>query len=261
MKPLLPVLVLATALLAACATSPLGRQQFLLLPASEMDQMGASAFTQMKQQQTTVTGTSRSQYVTCVAHAITGVANTGQTWDVTLFKDDQANAFALPGGKIGVYTGLLKVAKTQDQLAAVLGHEVGHVLARHANERMSLQYATQTGAQLIAAIAGGDSGRKQTIMGLLGVGAQYGVTLPFSRKQEAEADLIGLQLMAKAGFDPRQSILLWENMSAAGGGQPPEFLSTHPSNASRISDLQAHMPQAQKLYQQAKASGRSPHCG
>lgn len=254
---LLPLLVL---LLTACATSPLGRHQFVLIPAAEMDQMGVTAFTQMKQKEPTETGTKQSHYVTCVANAITGVAQTGEHWDVVLFKSKEVNAFALPGGKIGVYTGLLKVAKTQDQLAAVLGHEVGHVLAQHANERLSLQYATQTGAQLIAIAAGGEPGQQQTLLNLLGVGVQYGVALPFSRTQESEADLIGLQLMAQAGFDPRQAVQLWKNMDAQGGAQPPEFLSTHPSNASRIEDLQAHLPRAEQLYRQARAAGHSPHC-
>src|SRR5699024_5189240 len=109
-------------------------------------------------------------------------------------------------------------------LATVIGHEVGHVLAQHSNERMSIQYATQTGTQLVAALAGGDSAQKDTLMGLLGVGAQYGVQLPFSRKHEAEADVIGLQIMAEAGFNPEQSVDLWRNMAAAGGASPPEFL-------------------------------------
>lgn len=255
------VIPLLTLLLAACATSPLGRHQFLLLPEAEMEQMGATAFAQMTRQEPTESGTTESRYVVCVAQAITRVLNRNESWDVVLFKDKQANAFALPGGKIGVYTGLLKVARTQGQLAAVLGHEVGHVLAKHANERLSLQYATQTGAQLIAAVAGGDPARQKTLFNVLGIGVQYGVALPFSRTQESEADLIGLRLMARAGFDPRQSIALWQNMSKAGGAQPPEFLSTHPSNASRIEELREHLPGAMRLYKKATATGRSPHCG
>ncbi|MBM1145318.1 MAG: peptidase [Alcanivorax sp.] len=252
---------LTVLLLAACATSPLGRQQFLLLPAAEMDQMGVQAYSEMKQEQPTVSGTKEARYVQCVANAITAVVDSDQQWEVTVFKDDSANAFALPGGKIGVHTGLLKVAKNQDQLAAVIGHEVGHVIAQHSNERMSIQYATQTGTQLVAALAGGDSAEKQTLMGLLGVGAQYGVQLPFSRKHEAEADVVGLQLMAEAGFNPEQSVDLWRNMAAAGGSAPPELLSTHPSNETRIQGLQARLPEARPIYQQARAAGRRPNCG
>ncbi|MCU5787942.1 M48 family metallopeptidase [Alloalcanivorax marinus] len=251
----------ALLLLVACATSPLGRQQFLLMPASEMDQMGATAYAEMKQQQPIETGTAEVRYVQCVANAITSVLDSDQQWEVTVFKDDTANAFALPGGKIGVHTGLLKVAKNQDQLAAVIGHEVGHVLAQHSNERVSIQFATQTGAQLVAALAGGDSAEQQTLMGLLGVGAQYGVQLPFSRKHESEADVIGLQLMAEAGFNPEQSVNLWQNMAAASGGSPPEFLSTHPSNQSRIEGLRARLPEVRPIYQQARAAGRTPNCG
>lgn len=160
---------------------------------------------------------------------------------MTVFQEDSANAFALPGGKIGVHTGLLKVADNQSQLAAVIGHEIGHVQAQHSNERMSLQYATQSGMQLLGALAGQDSAAKQGIMAALGVGAEYGLALPFSRKHEAEADIIGLQLMAQAGFDPRESVGLWQNMAAANGGnEPPEFMSTHPSNSTRIEGLRAH---------------------
>jgi predicted Zn-dependent protease len=254
-------LILAILMFSACATSPLGRQQFLLLPESEMDQMGITAYSQMKEEQATVTDTAEARYVQCVARAITAMVDDGQRWEVTVFKDDTANAFALPGGKIGVHTGLLKVAKNQDQLAAVLGHEVGHVIAHHSNERMSLQYATQTGTQLLAALAGTDSGEKQALFALLGVGTQYGIALPFSRKHEAEADIIGLRLMAKAGFDPGQSVQLWRNMAAANGDGPPEFLSTHPSNQTRIEGLKANLAQANALYQQARASGRKPACG
>lgn len=257
------VIFLCVLLLAACTTSPLGRKQLLLLPESQVSQMGAAAFAQMKQEQPTESASAESAYVSCVANAITSVLGSGK-WDVALFKSDQVNAFALPGGKIGVYTGLLKVAHTPGQLSAVLGHEVGHVLAHHGNERMSLQYASSTGMQLLSALSASmsevDPQQKQLLFSLLGMGVQYGVTLPFSRTQESEADVIGLQLMASAGFDPRESIALWRNMSAAGGAKPPEFMSTHPSDTHRINNLQAHLPEALRLYQQAQAKGIRPTC-
>lgn len=248
------------ALLSACATSPLGRNQLILLPDSQMDQMGVAAYQDMKTKQPLSNNSATNSYVLCVANAITAALPERGNWEVNVFVDDSANAFALPGGKIGVNSGLLKVAQTQDQLATVLGHEVGHVLAKHSNERMSIQYATQNSMQLLQTIAGEPTPQKQQVFGLLGLGTQYGVSLPFSRKHEAEADLIGLQLMAKAGFDPRQSINLWQNMAAANSGEPPEFMSTHPSNNTRINGLQAHMDDAMALYNQARSAGVTPSC-
>jgi predicted Zn-dependent protease len=177
-----------------------------------------------------------------------------------VFRDDAANAFALPGRKIGVNTGLLKVAENQHQLATVIGHEVAHVLSQHANERVSQQFAVDQGLGLINAIASPRSVTGQTLMGLLGVGAQYGILLPYSRVQESEADILGLDLMAKAGFDPRESVKLWVNMGKAGGGQPPEFLSTHPSDRTRISGLNAHMAVALDLQNKARQAGKRPDC-
>lgn len=199
----------------------------------------------------------------CVVNAIVAQVPPGEVtgqWEVKVFKSDQANAFALPGGKIGVYRGLLSVAENQDQLATVIGHEIAHVLADHSNERLSTTFATQAGLDLIQAISGAPSSTKEQIFGLLGLGAQYGIILPFNRTQESEADLIGLDLMAKAGFDPRAAIPFWKNMQEQGNGSPPEFLSTHPSGPSRIQDLQARMPQAVELYQKARAQGRRPNC-
>lgn len=252
--------------LVACAVSPTGRRQLHLFPVSEMAQMGDKAYRELETQKPVSQDKAQTSYVDCVAHAITAVSGPpkgGDQWHVTLFKaDDTVNAFALPGGNIGVYTGLLKVTQNAAQLAAVIGHEVGHVEAGHANERLSTTYATETGLQLIQALSGaaGRAGGQQ-IMALLGVGAQVGVLLPFSRAQESEADVIGLHYMAKAGFDPQQSVDLWQNMSkAAGGGAPPEWLSTHPSNKSRIENLKAHMPEAMTLYRQAQARGQNPQC-
>jgi predicted Zn-dependent protease len=254
------VLVTTVALVAACSTSPLGRNQFLLMPAAQMDEMGVAAYSQLKSETPVSKDGRKVTYVRCIADHITATLDSDQQWEVNLFQDDSANAFALPGGKIGVNTGLLTVATNQHQVAAVMGHEVGHVLAQHSNERVSLQYATQSGMQILAAVAGEATQEKQMLFGLLGLGAEYGIALPFSRKHESEADVIGLQLMAQAGFDPRESVSLWENMAAASGGSPPQFLSTHPSHATRIRDLQARLPEVMPLYQQAQAAGRRPNC-
>ena len=157
---------------------------------------------------------------------------------------------------MGVYTGMLNVAENQDQLASVLGHEVGHVLAQHGNERASQPQLTNVA---LAAAAG--SGYVDTAtMQALGLGAQIGILLPYSRTHESEADVIGLDLMAEAGFDPRQAVQLWKNMEKAGGGAPPEFLSTHPASDTRIDNMLSKMAGALKTYNDARAKGRKPAC-
>jgi predicted Zn-dependent protease len=231
-----------------------------MMPDGDMAVMGAAAYDEIKSQETASDDGERKAYIACITDAILAVAPpppSGQTWEVTLFDSEQANAFALPGAKIGVYEGLLDVAQNQDQLAAVIGHEIGHVLARHANERVSAAYATQVGLTAVAAsgVLSGD------LMGLMGVGAQVGIMLPFGRAQERESDLVGLDLMAEAGFDPRQSVDLWENMAASRSGQaPPAFLSTHPADSARMDALRERMPHALELYDKARAEGRKPAC-
>lgn len=259
--------VVIVILIAGCATSPLGRSQLMLVGDAEMDKMGVEAFETLKRQGNVSGDPQANGYVTCVANAITGAMpqeSGGGPWEVRVFQDDSANAFALPGRKIGVHTGLLKVAKNQDQLATVIGHEVGHVIARHSAERVSDQYATQIAASGVGVVLGalGDpsSPTHGLAMAALGVGAQ-GVALKFSRTHESEADLIGLDRMAAAGFDPRESVPLWQNMEAASqGARPPEFLSTHPSSATRIKDLQKRIPDAMPIAEQAHAQGRNPRC-
>jgi predicted Zn-dependent protease len=250
--------------LASCATSPLGRKQLRLFPEAEMVAMGIAAFDKIKAETPLSRDLQLNRYVQCVTTAITAELRNaaGQAaWEVLVFEDDAANAFALPGGKIGVYKGLLKVAANQDQLATVIGHEIAHVLADHSNERISTAYVTQTGIQQLVQIIGGDaSPGQQRLLALLGVGAHVGIELPFGRTQEREADVLGLELMAQAGFDPRQSLHLWQRMSQTDGARPPEFLSTHPSHETRMSDLNEHMPEAVALYERARAQGKQPRC-
>jgi predicted Zn-dependent protease len=244
-------LVLLTVFLAGCATSPLGRSQLTLVSDDQLNKMGIQAFQQVEKETPRSTDARVNAYVQCVAQAVASKAKGAHmpsSWDVAVFESDQVNAFALPGGKIGVYTGLLKVADNEDQLATVIGHEVGHVIARHGNERVSQATVAETGMQIASSIVGGSSGTSKAIMGALGVGVQYGVLLPYSRIQESEADKIGLDLMAEAGFDPREAVKLWENMARASGGKnPPEFLSTHPAETTRINDLKARMSHAIQL--------------
>lgn len=252
--------------IAGCTTSPTGRSQMMFVGEADMNKMGVEAFEQLKKEQKVSNDSSTNAYVTCVANAITSALPEAQgPWEVRVFEDESANAFALPGRKIGVHTGLLKVAKNQHQLATVIGHEVGHVIARHSGERVSNQIAAQGGAQAIGLVLGaaGDpsSPLNGVAMAALGIGAQ-GVVLKYSRTHESEADELGLEYMAKAGFDPRESVPLWQNMDAASkGNRPPEFLSTHPNPATRIKDLQQRIPQTLPLAEQAHKQGRNPRCG
>lgn len=249
------------ALLIACQTTPTGRRQLSLFPDEQVAKMGQAAFAQLKQKTPPVSNDPTGRYVQCVAQSVIQVVprpKGGGEWDISVFQDDQVNAFALPGGGIGIYTGLLKAARTPDQLAAVIGHEIAHVQAEHANARLSTQYATEAGLGLIQAIAGGTDGTSRNAMALLGLGAQVGILLPFSRAQETEADILGLEYMARAGYDPRQAVELWQNMARVGGNGPPAFLSTHPSSRQRRQTLEEHMPKALELYRQAQ--GRRPAC-
>jgi len=256
-------LILVITALSSCATSPEGRTQFKLIPDDQMDLMGAQSFEQIKQQTPLSKDQNINQYVLCIANKIIPQVTQNpdpKQWEVQVFDDPQANAFALPGNKIGVYSGLLKYAKNQDQLAAVMGHEIAHVIAKHGNERVSSQMATQAGLEIASVMLGGtQDANNAMILAGLGLGVQFGITLPFSRSHESEADLIGLDLMAKAGFNPEQSVPLWENMSKA-GASPPEFMSTHPSGSTRIKQLKERIPKANITYQQAVNNGQRATC-
>ncbi len=223
---------------------------FTLFSEKQMANMGAQSYADIKKKTPISRDRALNARVACVAGPLTDLVGGRKNWEVTVFDVDEANAFALPGRKIGVYRGLLKIANTPAQLAAVIGHEIGHVEARHANERVSNHTLANFGLQAIDQIA---SGRKnsQYIMAGLGLGTQYGVLLPFGRKQESEADKLGLRLMARAGFDPRAAALLWRNMQKSTGKGPPAFLSTHPSNAQRIQDIERRVPEVMPHYQAA----------
>lgn len=254
-------------MLLSCSTSPTGRKQMTIMPEGQMSSMGAQSFEELKKKTPIEKDPKINAYIKCIVDPMTKIAGPTQgvqNWEVVVFRDNQANAFALPGGKIGVYTGLMKVANTPSQLAAVLGHEVGHVMAKHGNERVSQSMATQF-AIAGTAIALGKDGKLdkkgQLIVAGLGVGTQFGILLPFSRTHESEADIIGLELMSKAGFNPEESVDLWKNMGKASGGKaPPQFMSTHPSNETRIKNLSENIPKYAPYYQKAIDKGTAPHC-
>jgi predicted Zn-dependent protease len=170
-------------------------------------------------------------------------------WEVTLFDSKDVNAFCLPGGKMGVYSGIIPVAKNNAALAAVMGHEVAHAVAQHGAERVS-QSLIVSGTLIAADVAMKDSKHRQSILAALGLGAQVGIMMPYGRTQESEADEIGLEYMARAGYDPREAVGLWERMAAL-GGSPPEILSTHPDPRNRAKALQELMPAAMKIYEKS----------
>jgi len=250
------VLALATAsILVSCATSPTGRSQLIIFPDSQLNEMGEQAFSSMKSDIKISNQRVENALVQCIANELLEFVPSSVfegEWEVVVFDDAQVNAFALPGGKIGVYTGLLGVAVNQHQVAAVVGHEIGHVIARHGNERMSQSAAASFTQQGIAAILqSNEVAQTPLIMQGLGLATQLG-TLSYSRDHETEADIIGLDLMARAGFQPQESVELWKNMAANSSGEkPPEFLSTHPAESTRIKNLSANMPAATKLYNNA----------
>ena len=242
--------------LIACSTSPTGRKQVLLHSSSELDRMGSQSFEQMKSEQAISTDKKVNAFVQCVADQITPNVNSkvhSGEWEIVVFDSEQINAFALPGGKIGVYTGILNVTENADQLAAIIGHEVGHVIAQHSNERLSSNQLSQ-GVLVVAGVtmAAKDVDNKALILAGLGVGIQYGVLMPYGRAHETEADIIGQDLMAESGFDPKESVNLWKNMAKASGGSPPEFMSTHPSHKTRINTLTKHLSKTNPIYAASK---------
>jgi len=270
------VMAVGLAGLPGCETNPYtGRSQLLMTSVDQEMQMGAQAYRQVKNDPKMHQSQDPREVepVRRVATRIIEAAKRSKyaemasqfQWEVTVIKDDKTmNAFALPGGKVAVYTGIFPVAKTEAGLAAVLGHEVTHALARHGAERMSQGQLTNAALQVLGAAAGAAGGNAmlgQATMAALGAGAQVGVLLPFSRKHESEADYIGILLAADAGYDPRESIHLWERMEQMSGGKgPAEFLSTHPGHETRIEQLKKWMPEAMAIYQikQAMPAGELP---
>ena len=236
-----------------------GKVQRVALSTQQEESLGLQAFQEVLSSADVVESGPTFDAVRRVASRIaaqTGTAASTFNWQVSVVNSDQINAFCLPGGKIVVYTGIVPVAENEAGLATVIGHEVAHAVARHGAQRVFQNQLVQT-ALVGASFSLGDMdyGQRQTIMGLLGAGAQYGVLLPFGRDHEVEADQMGLLYMARAGYDPRESIPFWERMGrAAGSGQPPEFMSTHPSHGTRIQNLQSFMDRALEEYSRARGN-------
>jgi metalloendopeptidase OMA1, mitochondrial len=244
----------------SCYTVPeTGRSGFNVVGSAEELRLGLSAFDEIKRKEKEVTGTADAAMVQRVGRRIANIADKNipnARWEFVLFENDEANAFALPGGKVGVYTGILPVTKSEAGLATVLSHEIAHVAAHHAGERISQQMVL-SGVGTAAAIGFGESKYRQAILMGLGIGGTLGVALPFSRMQESEADRIGLMWMARAGYPPQEAVEFWKRFQEYNqkkGGGPPVFLSTHPADNKRIQDLQNLVPEAEVYY---KTSGKS----
>ena len=247
-------------------TSYTGRKQLIDTSPEQEAALGLQSYQQILSQSQVVTTGQVPQQVKEIVKRLTDVAPkveqyyadtkhvpastdwSSYQWDVSVLQSDEVNAFCLPGGKIAVYTGILPVAKNADGLAIVLGHEISHALLRHGGERMAQQKLVQLGTMAAGmSVSDMDPQQQQMVMAALGAGAQYGMLLPFSRKHESEADHVGLLLAAAACFDPHEAPKLWERMGALAKQKPPEFMSTHPADATRIDQLNAWMPEADEV--------------
>lgn len=261
-KPIVPVIILML-LLQACTVVPLtGRKQLSLVPESEMISMSLTSYGDFLKENSLSTDKVNSAMVKQVGTDISAAVVKyfadnnlssrlqGYVWEFNLVKNDSTiNAWCMPGGKVVVYSGLLPVTKDKNGLAVVMSHEIAHAVARHGNERMSQEMLTQFGSLALSEAIKNKPQETQTIFnGAYGIGAQVGVLLPFSREHELEADKLGLIFMAMAGYDPQTAVPFWERMAAMGGSKPPEFLSTHPSDATRINRIKAALPEAMTYY-------------
>ena len=247
--------VLLSLLFAGCLTVPeTGRRQVMLISSQQEMQLGFSAFQQVKKE----TPASRDPAITAmvqrVGRRIAAVAELpGAQWEFVVFDSKESNAFCLPGGKVGIYTGILPITKDEAGLATVIGHEIAHAVARHGAERMSEGLLLQTGGGLLGAgLANSDPRTRVLVLTAYGLGAKVGRELPHSRAQESEADRIGLIYMARAGYDPEAAVAFWqrfgEHNRQQGGGGTPEFLRTHPLDTVRVQQLQQWMPEAKANY-------------
>ena len=247
-------IILTTVFITACATTPVSeRQALILIPESQEIAFGKQAYQQALKDQKESDNTHLKQVLQRVGTRIAEVSDMPKLdWEFKLIESDEKNAFALPGGKVAVYTGMLRICKNEAGLATVLSHEIAHVIARHGAQRMSQQLLI-SGAMIGASISLRNNTQRRIIMSALGLGVLYGITLPFSRGDEGEADQIGLIYMAKAGYSPEEAIQFWQRFSnVKKGNEPPEWASTHPADKTRIAGLKSHLSLAKYKYQNSK---------
>lgn len=247
---------------AGCATVPItGRRQLTIIPAGEMQTMSFSQYDQVLAESQLSQDAEATAQIKSVGVRIQGAVEryfaerglsdrlSGYVWDFNLIESDQVNAWCMPGGKVAFYTGILPICESETGIAVVMGHEIAHAIAEHGNERMSQGMILQMGGMAISEAVKNKPEQTQALfMGAFAVGAQFGAMLPYSRKHESEADHMGLIFMAMAGYDPHEAPRLWERMAANGGAGVPEFMSTHPSDETRIRQLNEHMAEAMEYY-------------
>ncbi len=267
MKKYLFTLLATVMLLYGCSSVPItGRRQLNLVSDADVLSSSLSQYKGYMEKASISGNKTQSEVVTRVGKAIaaateTYLRNNGMaaeisnfSWEFNLVQNSELNAFCMPGGKIVVYEGLMKIISSDDELAVVLGHEVAHAVAKHSNERMSQQILTQYGSNVLNQALSNKSAAVQSVAGqVFGLGAQYGVMLPFSRKQESEADYMGLVLMSMAGYNPDVAIGFWQKMSASGSAAVPEFMSSHPSDATRIANIQKNLDKIKAAYYKPRA--------
>ena len=259
-------LIFPALLLASLGFAPASHAQKLQLVSDrQINEMGVKAFEEMKAKGKLSQDPKKREMAECIVKSL--VTPLGQQlgpggWEVQVFESPEPNAFALPGGKIGIYTGMFDLVKSQDEMAAVVGHEIAHVARGHSKKRVERQLKTQLGLSLLGALAGSRTTENKTRMITQGASllTQGAYLLPNSREQESEADLDGQIIMSKAGYDPMGAVSLWQRMQALNKTQPPQFLSTHPNSALRIQSLSQRAPSLVKEQQAARLAGRKPKC-
>ena len=258
---LITLMVILLAIISCTTVAVTGRKQFTIIPDSEMNAMSFAQYSQFLDSSEVITGTKEANIVKSVGVKIQKAveryfaeqgmssALNGYEWEFNLVKEDIINAWCMPGGKVVFYTGIMPICQDEAGVAVVMGHEVAHAIAKHGNERMSQQMVVQLGGMALSkALEEKSETTRQIYMTAFGLGSQVGVMLPFSRLHESEADEMGLIFMAMAGYDPNHAVTFWQRMSDLGGQKPPEFLSTHPSDETRIKDLKKLLPKALQYY-------------